>query len=422
MLLGENVRLAVNGLLANKMRALLTMLGIIIGISSVIAIVTVGQAMTGSVTNLMNDLGANSIRVYIRDRPDEYGNTDYTRPWEDEDRISDQMVDAYLEAFSDKVSAWAVSSSVGSGQAMNGRNQANGDVVGTNSDALKIQNIPIIAGHFLSEREVGGMKYVAVISDRFVEKLFPGMPMQQALGKEIKIRLNQGIYTFTVVGVYHFEVKGFLSNVTGDTTTTVFIPITLAKQITGSTQGVHYGLQIKGSDQVTNSKLFAQQTAKYFNDHFYRNNKYVIVMAESMDSMIGQMTGMMNTMSIAISIIAGISLLVGGIGVMNIMLVSVTERTREIGTRKALGAKNSAIQIQFIVESMIICLIGGVIGVALGTALGLTGSSLLGFPGWPSPGIVFIAVSFSMAIGVFFGYYPANKASKLDPIEALRYE
>lgn len=422
MLLGENVRLAVNGLLANKMRALLTMLGIIIGISSVIAIVTVGQAMNGSVTNLMNDLGANSIRVYIRDRPDEYGNTDYTRPWEDEDRISDQMVDAYLEAFSDKVSAWAVSSSVGSGQAMNGRNQANGDVVGTNSDALKIQNIPIIAGHFLSEREVGGMKYVAVISDRFVEKLFPGMPMQQALGKEIKIRLNQGIYTFTVVGVYHFEVKGFLSNVTGDTTTTVFIPITLAKQITGSTQGVHYGLQIKGSDQVTNSKLFAQQTAKYFNDHFYRNNKYVIVMAESMDSMIGQMTDMMNTMSIAISIIAGISLLVGGIGVMNIMLVSVTERTREIGTRKALGAKNSAIQIQFIVESMIICLIGGVIGVALGTALGLTGSSLLGFPGWPSPGIVFIAVSFSMAIGVFFGYYPANKASKLDPIEALRYE
>ncbi|MDF3006084.1 MAG: transporter permease [Oscillospiraceae bacterium] len=422
MLLGENVRLAVNGLLANKMRALLTMLGIIIGISSVIAIVTVGQAMTGSVTNLMNDLGANSIQIYLQDKPDEFGNTDYTREWEDDDRISDQMIESYLEAFSGKVSAWAVSSGVGSGQAMNGRNQASGEVVGTNSDALKIQNIPIIAGHFLNEREVGGMKYAAVISDRFVEKLFPGMPMQQALGKEIKIRLNQGIYTFTVVGVYHFEVKGFLSNVTGDTTTTVFIPITLAKQITGSTQGVHYGLQIKGSDQVTNSKLFAEQTAKYFNDHFYRNNKYVIVMAESMDSMIGQMTGMMNTMSIAISIIAGISLLVGGIGVMNIMLVSVTERTREIGTRKALGAKNSAIQIQFIVESMIICLIGGVIGVALGTALGLTGSSLLGFPGWPSPGIVFIAVSFSMAIGVFFGYYPANKASKLDPIEALRYE
>ena len=131
---------------------------------------------------------------------------------------------------------------------------------------------------------------------------------------------------------------------------------------------------------------------------------------------------MLGVVSAVLLVVAVITLVVGGIGIVNILLVSVTERTREIGTRKALGAKNSAIQIQFIVESMIICLIGGVIGVALGTALGLTGSSLLGFPGWPSPGIVFIAVSFSMAIGVFFGYYPANKASKLDPIEALRYE
>ncbi len=422
MMLLENIRLAINGLIANKMRALLTMLGIIIGISSVIAIVTVGQAMTGSVTSLLNDLGANSIQLYLQDKPDEYGNTDYSHEWEDDDLLSDQMIDAYLETFSGKVSAWAVSSGVGTGQAMNGRNQANGDVVGTNTDALKIQNIPIIAGHFLSEREVGGMKYAAVISDRFVEKLFPGTSAQQSLGKEIKIRLNQGIYTFTVVGVYQFELSGVIGSIAGDTTSTVYIPITLAKQITGSTQGRHYGLQIKGSDKVADSKLLAEQTAKYFNEHFYRNNKYVSVRAESMDSMIGQMTSMMSTMSIAISIIAGISLLVGGIGVMNIMLVSVTERTREIGTRKALGAKNSAIRIQFIVESMIICLIGGVIGVALGTALGLTGSSLLGFPGWPSPFIVLIAVSFSMAIGIFFGYYPANKAAKLDPIEALRYE
>ena len=141
-----------------------------------------------------------------------------------------------------------------------------------------------------------------------------------------------------------------------------------------------------------------------------------------MDSMIGSMTSIMSTVSLAIGVIAAISLLVGGIGVMNIMLVSVTERTREIGTRKALGAKNTAIRIQFIVESMIICLIGGILGVALGTTLGRVGSTLLGAPGWPTLSIVLIAVGFSMAIGVFFGYYPANKAAKLDPIEALRYE
>ena len=131
---------------------------------------------------------------------------------------------------------------------------------------------------------------------------------------------------------------------------------------------------------------------------------------------------MMGTVQIAIAVIAAISLLVGGIGVMNIMLVSVTERTREIGTRKALGAKNSAIRMQFIVESVIICLIGGLIGIAVGMALGYGGAKLLGFPATPSLSAILIAVGFSMAIGIFFGYYPANKAAKLDPIEALRYE
>ena len=130
----------------------------------------------------------------------------------------------------------------------------------------------------------------------------------------------------------------------------------------------------------------------------------------------------LSTISLAIAVIAGISLLVGGIGVMNIMLVSITERTREIGTRKALGATNGSIRVQFIVESVIICLIGGVLGILAGLGLGAAGANLLGYAAAPSAGVIFIAVAFSMAIGVFFGYYPANKAARLDPIEALRYE
>ena len=141
-----------------------------------------------------------------------------------------------------------------------------------------------------------------------------------------------------------------------------------------------------------------------------------------MESMLQQFTSMMTTVSLAISIIAGISLLVGGIGVMNIMLVSVTERTREIGTRKALGATTGAIRMQFIVEAMILCLIGGIIGILFGLALGQLGASLLGFPASPSIPVIIIAVLFSMLMGVFFGSYPANKAAQLDPIEALRYE
>ncbi len=162
-------------------------------------------------------------------------------------------------------------------------------------------------------------------------------------------------------------------------------------------------------------------TMEFFN-RYYEKNPYITIQVISMESMLTQIDSMMSTMSIAIAIIAGISLLVGGIGVMNIMLVSVTERTREIGTRKALGAPNSAIRAQFIIESVITCLVGGVFGIILGVVLGSFGASALGFPAKPSISIIFIAVSFSMAIGVFFGYYPANKAAKLNPIEALRYE
>ena len=134
------------------------------------------------------------------------------------------------------------------------------------------------------------------------------------------------------------------------------------------------------------------------------------------------MNDMINTVSIAVSFIAGISLLVGGIGVMNIMLVSITERTREIGTRKALGAKNSSIRLQFIIESVILCLIGGILGIVVGFVLGAIAAVALGYSAAVPVTAVIVATIFSMVIGIFFGYYPANKAAKLNPIEALRYE
>lgn len=138
--------------------------------------------------------------------------------------------------------------------------------------------------------------------------------------------------------------------------------------------------------------------------------------------MISSMTDMLSTISLAIAIIAGISLLVGGIGVMNIMLVSITERTREIGTRKALGATNGSIRLQFIMESVVICLIGGFIGIVLGITLGAVAAGFMGYAASPSVTGIFFSVSFSILIGIFFGYYPANKAAKMNPIEALRYE
>jgi putative ABC transport system permease protein len=141
-----------------------------------------------------------------------------------------------------------------------------------------------------------------------------------------------------------------------------------------------------------------------------------------MESIVEEVTSMLNTISLAIAGIAAISLLVGGIGVMNIMLVSITERTREIGTRKAIGATNGEIRTQFIIEAVVICLVGGAIGIALGSILGAVGANYLGFPAQASVFSIVLAFGVATAIGIFFGYYPANKAAKLDPIDALRYE
>ena len=158
------------------------------------------------------------------------------------------------------------------------------------------------------------------------------------------------------------------------------------------------------------------------NNHFYAKNEDYKITSRTMSSLTESMSDTIGTVSIAIAFIAGISLLVGGIGVMNIMLVSITERTREIGTRKALGAKNSSIRLQFIIEAMILCLIGGILGILLGFGLGSIAASVMGYTAAAPVAAILGAVAFSMIIGVFFGFYPANRAARMDPIEALRYE
>jgi putative ABC transport system permease protein len=163
------------------------------------------------------------------------------------------------------------------------------------------------------------------------------------------------------------------------------------------------------------------QVQSYF-DRAYARNPNFEVSASSMETLVNIISTVMNALSLGLTLIAAISLIVGGVGIMNILLVSITERTREIGIRKALGAKSSAIRLQFITESIIICLIGGAIGIASGILIGAVGSQIMGFQAHPSASTIFLALGVSMLIGVFFGYYPANKAARLDPIEALRYE
>ena len=417
----ENILLAISGLRANKMRALLTMLGIIIGIGSVIGIVMVGDSMTNSMTSSLQEMGANTIQISLQQRESENG-TSYSVYMDEEDYINDEMIEAFLQDYGDVVESVSLQESMGSGRVTEGHRYANVSISGVNSGYQSANHLTMLGGRFIGDKDNKGVKNVAVVSDRLVNNMFG--QGQNPLGKEIKVNCGKEQYTFTIIGVYQYEQNAMMAMMgaaasDADITTDLFIPIQTEWKLTGTIEGYYY-INVM-TKQGTDSRALAQDFQDYFN-RFYTRNQDFQIMAISLDSVIDQYASMMGTVQVAIAVIAAISLLVGGIGVMNIMLVSVTERTREIGTRKALGAKNSAIRMQFIVESVIICLIGGIIGIIFGMLLGYAGASLLGFPAHPSVDAILIAVCFSMAIGVFFGYYPANKAAKLDPIEALRYE
>lgn len=427
MNISENIRLALEGLRANKMRALLTMLGIIIGIGSVIAILTVGNGMSGVITDTMNSFGGSNIGISLQKKDQDdmmgegfrhaYGGGGNISA---DNLITDDMINGMFKRYSNEVLYVSLTESVGSGQTRDGHKYANINLAGVSEAYLTVNNVDLLRGRALSQQDVDGMRNTAIVSDKLVNNMFGGN-MDAALGQELQVYIEDEIYTFGIVGVYKYEQAGFNMSTTSekDISTSLLIPISTAKRINGSDPG-YQGLVVMISGGV-DGKTFATQLETFFN-RFYINNEEYECSATSMESVIDQINTVMGTINTALSVIAGISLLVGGIGVMNIMLVSVTERTREIGTRKALGATNANIRIQFIVESTIICLIGGFFGVLLGGVLGYFGSSLIGSAVGPDIGSITLAVGFSMGIGVFFGYYPANKAAKLDPIEALRYE
>lgn len=423
MIIYENIRLAFFSLIANKMRALLTMLGIIIGIASVIAIMTVGSSMTSSVADQMSSMGANNITVGLRQRAEEedsetgmeFGTSRVRKNAGEKDYFSQEMLENYCATYENEIAAISVLESLGNGQILDGSLYANVSVAGASLGYFWANDTTILGGHMFTQRELDGGEMVGLISDKAVSNLFGG-DEDAAIGSGVQVSLNGKYYTFTVVGVYEYEQSAmrFSSVSDKDIVTDFYIPLRAAKELNHSTGYPQFTVVTAiGVDADT----FAETTKQFFNA-YYRNNRDFEVSAFSMASVVEAMSGMLSTITTAISVIAGIALLVGGIGVMNIMLVSITERTREIGTRKALGAPNSSIRLQFIVESIVICLIGGIIGIILGIVF----SNMLGNAATPSLESIILSISFSMAIGIFFGYYPANKAAKMDPIDALRYE
>lgn len=429
MLIWENVKLAFQALLANKMRALLTMLGIIIGIGAVIAIMTVSSSLTNSISDSFQEMGANNITVGLKQTSSKtetrsnglkFGAANKSTTVEKEDLITDDMLSELKTQFSDKMDAIAISETVASGTVHDGSNTANISLSGINADYFASSDVTLLAGRRLTSEDNTGRKKVIMISDKVVDQIFDG-DTQKALAQKLQVEIDGIYYQYYVVGVYQYEANNsFSSSSEEDITTTAYIPILTGKAQTHSEDGYQQFTVVtkSGIDSVS---AFATQIETFFAPYYSSNEDYKIS-TTTMESMTESMSDMIQTVSVAISFIAGISLLVGGIGVMNIMLVSITERTREIGTRKALGAKNSSIRFQFIIESMILCLIGGILGILVGFLLGAIAASILGYSASVPVAAIIVAVGFSMIIGIFFGYYPANKAARMDPIEALRYE
>lgn len=413
----ENIKIAFSGLLLNKMRSFLTMLGIIIGISSVIAIVTIGKALSDSVEKGFSQIGNTTIEVSVRPKDDFEDITS-------DDMIPRSEIEKFMELNPDKIDSVTINGSIVSGTIKDERKTSDVRIYPTTPGAKSVFSIKMLSGSFLSDEDEEKSKEVAVISDKVVEKIFNNK-IEDALGSEIEVDTGDSLRVYRVIGIYKYEPMsmGVFGGQSEDDPTSVYIPLEVGNMqfSDGEDTDKYMYFMLSAKDREGLSDL-EKEIEKFFNEGILKDRENVEVKANSVESFASQVNQTMGTIKLAIGGIAAISLLVGGIGVMNILLVSVTERTREIGIRKALGATNKDIRLQFIIESIIICIIGGVIGILLGTALGYGASILLKSKTLPSIGSIIVAVGFSMAIGIFFGYYPANKAAKLDPIDALRYE
>ena len=419
MNLAESFRVALGSLVANKMRSALTMLGIIIGVGAVIALMSVGRGAQAMVTNQIRGMGTNLLFIMPGAAREggvrQSAGTAPTLTYEDAVAIGEPGVIPEVAATAPEMGSFA--------QVIAGSNNVNSRVTGVTPEYEDVRNFHPAEGTFITKQQVNGKSMVAVLGSSVAVNLFPD---QDPIDQQVSLGFGNRRLHFRVVGV--LESKG--AQAMGNQDDIILIPITTLQQRVFAQRTVRGGhnvstinVQLISEDPQVMSSAVENIGNLLRQRHHAVEDDFTIMSQEDMLATANQITGVMTML---LGSIAGISLVVGGIGIMNIMLVSVTERTREIGIRKAVGAKRRDILVQFLVESVVVSVVGGAVGILLGSGLSaLIGSLDMGGQKMQtvvSLDAILLAFGVSTAIGVFFGIYPASRAARLNPIDALRYE
>ncbi len=380
-------KMAFQSILSNKMRTFLTMLGIIIGVFSVVVLISIGQGATSGVADSISSMGSNIINVNIRGR-----------------RSALKYNDTYdIEVLEGVKSATPVYSS--SSTVKYDIETTDVSIMGGNENYLSINNYEVESGRPITPVDVKYRNKIAIIGSTTAEDLFG---KDEPLEKEISV----GGEKYTVVGI----LKEKSSSSSGDSNDIVIVPVTSLMRQNNTSEVSSITVQANSAED---SSIAKENIENYLLEYFGDEDYYNVFSQDEMLEVLSETTAMLTAM---LGGIAGISLLVGGIGIMNIMLVTVTERTKEIGVRKAIGAGRANILIQFLIESSVMSGMGGIIGVLSGISASYVISNVMDITYSINIPVIVIAFVFSLAVGVFFGLYPANKASKLKPVDALRYE
>ena len=401
----EYIKIALLNIKSNKGRSILTMLGIIIGISSVIMIISIGDGVKNGINSQLNDMAGGQIYVYMNTDEEEAEGITFTQ----------EDIDAILEKVPN---VKAVTPQWGSYSSFTGRKGVFQGTLSMGMPGLQYSSSdPIIKGRYFTDSEYYGGKKVCVMTESSARKLFG---TTNVLGMTVEADLYGRTQELTIIGIRKDNASMLMGMLDGGMLS-VECPLSLLESAFGLGFAVDITDLLIISESAQNAGQVAKDTVRLLESRHNIRGKNLL-MVENFNDYMAEMNTILNYITIFVVFVAAISLLVGGIGVMNIMLVSVTERTREIGIRKALGARTGSVLLQFLAESALITLLGGLIGIVLGISGAAMVCGLIGFSVSIKVSTVLGASLFSSAVGIFFGIYPARKAAKLSPIEALRHE